>query len=331
MAISRRAFVVTAAHSLAFAAIAQRPVQAQAQSAAQIWPQRPVKFILPLGAGAGVDVVARMIADKLANRWGKPVVVENRPGGDSFVAITGVLGANDDHTLLFSPASSFTAHPYLHAKLPYNPQELVPVARVSNTIVVLAVPASLNINSIKELVELARAKPGQLNWATATGANDLLLAAFLKSNDLTMAKVPYRDTVQAINDLAEGRIQAYIAAYAIVRAHVAAGRVKLLALTNRKPAPGLPNVPTSQGAGYPALTLDGLVGIFATPKLAADARDRIAADVRDALGDSDITARIGSTGQIVSPGTAAEFAAEIQLQRDDVAKLGAVLGIKPAQ
>lgn len=301
-----------------------------AQSPAE-WPQRSVKFILPLGPGSGVDVVARMIADKLSTRWGKPVVVENRPGGDSFVAITGVLSANDDHTLLFSPASSFTAHAYLHQKLPYDPKDLVPAARVSNTIVTLAVPAALNINSVKELVDLVRAKPGELNWATATGANDLLFAAFLKNQDLKMAKVPYRDTVQAINDLTEGRIHAYIAAYAIVRAQVQAGKVKVIALTNRRPAPALANVPTAAAAGFPLLTLDGLVGIFGTSKLAPNVREKIAADVKETLADPAISGRIAASGQVVSPGSAAEFAAEIQLQRDDVAAIGKALGIAAAK
>jgi tripartite-type tricarboxylate transporter receptor subunit TctC len=85
------------------------------------WPQRTVKFILPLGPGAGVDIGARLFAERLSTRWGKPVVVENRPGGDGMVAISAVLGANDDHTLLFTPTSSFIAHPYVHEKLPYDP------------------------------------------------------------------------------------------------------------------------------------------------------------------------------------------------------------------
>jgi len=90
---------------------------ALAVAQAEPWPQRPVKFILPLGPGAGVDVTARLIADRLTKRWDQPVVVENRPGGDAVVAITAFISAQDDHTLLFSPAGSFTAHPYLHEKM----------------------------------------------------------------------------------------------------------------------------------------------------------------------------------------------------------------------
>src|SRR5262245_5971670 len=177
-----------------------------AQAPAPAWPQRTVKFILPLGPGSGADIGARLIAEKLSARWGQPVVVENRPGGDGFVAIGAFVNAKDDHTLLFGPASAFTAHPYLHDKLPYDPRDLAPVARVSATLIALAVPPSLNISTLGEVVTMAKAQPGKLNWATITGATDLVLAGFLKSTGIDMAKIPYRDPVQALNDVAEGRL-----------------------------------------------------------------------------------------------------------------------------
>jgi tripartite-type tricarboxylate transporter receptor subunit TctC len=127
----------------------------------QAWPTRPVKFILTLGPGSGADIGARLFADRLGQRWGQPVVVENRPGGDGIVAINSFVTAHDDHQLLFSPTSSFTAHPFLHDHLPYKPADLLPIARVSNTIISISVPASLNVNSMKELIARARAQPGK--------------------------------------------------------------------------------------------------------------------------------------------------------------------------
>src|SRR5215510_15908234 len=124
------------------------PLFAQSPS----WPQRPVKFIVSLGPGSGADIGARLFADRLPARWGQPVVVENRPGGDAVVAINAFIGARDDHTLLYTPTSSFTAHPYQHDKLPYDVRELGPVARISNTVVGLAVPASLNVATVAELI-----------------------------------------------------------------------------------------------------------------------------------------------------------------------------------
>src|SRR5258708_4425281 len=113
----------------------------QAQPGA--WPQRTVRFILPLGPGSATDIAARLFAERLTQRWGQPVVVENRPGGDSFVAIAAFLGANDDHTLLFAGMGTFTAHPYLHEKLPYDQRDIVPVAGTSNIVLAIAVPSTL--------------------------------------------------------------------------------------------------------------------------------------------------------------------------------------------
>src|SRR5215471_17612851 len=230
-------------------------------SAQTSWPQRAVRFVVPLGPGSGADIGARLFADRLAARWGKPVVVENRPGGDGIVAITAFVSAHDDHTLLYSPASTFTAHPFLHDKLPYEQADLLPVARVSNTLVAIVTPATLKVGSLADLVALARAEPGKLNWATATGISDFLFAAFLKSAKLDMAKVPYRDTVHAMTDLAEGRIQLYWGALAIVRPHVQTGKAKLVAISNNIRAPDEPSVPTVVEAGFPELAFDGLVGL----------------------------------------------------------------------
>jgi len=112
-------------------------------SSAESYPQRAVKFILPFGPAAGSDITARLLGEKLAARWGKPVVIENRPGGDGLVAITTFTSANDDHTLLFVPASTYTAHPYTHEKLPYDAErDLLPIVNVTTIVIALSVPNS---------------------------------------------------------------------------------------------------------------------------------------------------------------------------------------------
>jgi tripartite-type tricarboxylate transporter receptor subunit TctC len=292
------------------------------------WPQRTVRFILPLGAGSGADIGARLLADRLSRRWGQPVVVENRPGADSVIAINAVLGARDDHTFMFGPSSGFIGHPYQLERLPYNPDDLIPIARFSVTLVAIVSPPSLNAGSLKGLFDLVRAEPGKYNWATVTGVTDIIVAGYLKSAGLDMQKVPYRNTVQAFNDLTEGRIQLYVAAYAIVRAQAEAGRVKLLAMTNREQAPMIPNVPTVAEAGIPQLTFDGLAGLFGTPNVPPELRERIAADVK-AVADEELVKRLEATGQLVVPGGPAEFAAAIQDQAAKLADTAALLGIKP--
>ncbi|MBI2716664.1 MAG: tripartite tricarboxylate transporter substrate binding protein [Rhizobiales bacterium] len=323
--------LIAAISLIATLAMPATPVSAQTPANTQAWPQRSVKFIIPLGPGAGVDITARLFADKLTAKWGQPVVVENRPGGDAIVAINAVIGAKDDHVLLFAPTSTFTAHPYLHEKLPYDIKDLVPVARVTNTLIGVGVPTSLGVSTVKDLAQKIKAEPGKLNYASVTGANDLLFASFLKTEGLTMAKVPYKDTVQAINDLAEGRIHSFVAAYAILRPQVQAGKVKVVSITNRKHAAALPDIPTSEEAGFKSLSMDGLVGLLGPRDMPLAMRERIAADIREIAADPAIIQRLSLTGQVISPGTPAEFAAEIEDQRATVAGIGKNLGIKPAQ
>jgi tripartite-type tricarboxylate transporter receptor subunit TctC len=295
---------------------------------AQTWPQRSVRFILPLGPGSGVDIGARLIAEKLSAKWGKPVVVENKPGGDAILAISTFTGANDDHVLLMAPTSTFTAHPYLHDKLPYELRDLVPIARVSNTIVAAGVPASLGINTLDEFIARAKKEPGKLNSAGTTGAVDFVVSGFLKQAGADVAKVPYRDGVQALTDLAEGRIQLYVAAYAIMRSQVQAGKVKIIAITNSEAAPTLPGVPTAKEAGHPGLTLDGLVGLFGPRGMPNDLRDRIAKDVIEAASDPEVAAKINQTAQIVRPGGPEEFGKEMAEQIKRVSEAAEASGAK---
>ena len=297
---------------------------------AQQWPTRSVKFIVPLGPGSGVDITARLIGDRLSKKWNQAVVIENRPGGDGIVAINAFIGAADDHVLLFSPTGAFTAHPFLHDKVPYDINELGPIARVTSTVVAFAAPASSNIGTVKDLLEKTKANPGKLNWASATATNEILFAAYLRKMGLSMTKVPYKDSVQPINDLAEGRIDFYVGAYAIIRPHTESGKVKILSITNKERAPGAPNLPTAREAGYPDLEFDGLVGVFGPRTMADDLRSRIATDIKDVLGDPQVAARLTATGQIISPGTASEFAAAMQAQQAQVNAAASAVGMKAA-
>jgi len=296
---------------------------------AQSWPVRPVKFIVPLGPGAGADLTGRMLADRLSKQWGQPVVVENRPGADAVIAINAVISAKDDHTLLYGPSGSFIGHPYTLDKVPYDRSELVPVARVSNTVVVLAAPAALKAQSLKEVMQMAKEEPGKFNYASVTQVYDIMMAAYLKGAGLDMTRVTYKDPVSAQNDLVESRIQLYSAAYVIVRGHAQGGRIRLLAVQNRTRAPGL-DVPTAAEAGFPQLTLDGLVGLMAARSsgMSDAVRERIAADVKTHLSDPALNERMTATGQIVNPGTPAEFAAAIDEQSRSLAAWSKAIGGK---
>ena len=323
---TRRTLIASGAFVTAALAL---PSLVRAQAA---WPSRPVKFVLPLGPGSGADITARLVADRLSTKWGdQSVVVENKPGGDGIVAMTSFLGAKDDHTLLMSPTSSFTHHPWTNEKMPYDIREMVAIARMTNTIVGVAVPASSEFKTFGDLVAFAKANPGQLNWATITGFFDFVFDGFQKKAGLQIEKVPYRNTVQAATDLAEGRIQLMMSAYAIIRPHIDSGKLKLLAITASQRAEVLPNIPTLAEVGFPDLTIDGLVGLFGIREMASAVRERIAADVREVLGDATIVQRLAATGQVVNPGGPQEFTAAIEKQQAQAAEAGRILGIKAAQ
>ena len=300
-------------------------------SVAQTWPQRPVKFLLPLGPGSGVDIGARLLADRLTARWGQPVVVENRPGGDAILAISTFVNAKDDHVLLGSPTSSFTAHPFLHENLPYKPSDLQPIARVSNTLITLAVPAALNVGSIAELIAMARAQPGKLNWAGVTGALDFLFAGFLKNAGLTMTKVPYRNPVEAANDLGENRVQAYISALAIARPTIEAGKVKPLAVTNSVRAPTLPGRANRQGSRPSRADARRAGGLFRTAgnaRRAARAHCRRHSRRRRRSDDRGAARRHRTNPQ---SRRARRVRRATDEQRAKIAAIAKELGIKPTQ
>jgi tripartite-type tricarboxylate transporter receptor subunit TctC len=312
---------------VALGLVAALSLAANVRSAfADDWPTRPVRLILTLGPGSGADIGARLLADKLGQRWGQPVIVDNRPGGDGIVAINAFVSAHDDHILLFTPTSSFTAHPYLHDHLPYKASDLVPIARVSNTFVAVSVPTALNVDSLAKLVAMAKEKPGQLNWAGLTGALDFLLAGWLQEQNLNIAKIAYKNPVDAANDLAENRVQLYESAFAIVRPQLQTGKIKVLAVTNTVRAPNLPDLPTVKEAGFPGLTVDGLVGFFGPTNMSKAVRDKIAADVA-AVADDTIKDRLMTTGQLLNVGSADEFAKSLEGQRQQIADFAKKLGV----
>jgi len=315
--LGRSAIILLALHAI------DRP------AGAQTWPERPVRLLVPLGPGSGADVTARLLADRLSQRWHQPAVVENRPGADGIVGITAFLVGANDHTLLFTSTGAFTSHPFLYENLPYDQNDLIPVARVTNTVLSVSVPASLSAASLKELLTMVRGQQRSFYWSSVTGATDVVFSGFLKEEGLGMVRVPYRQPGQAVSDLAAGRIDVLVSAVVTVRAQMTSGAVRLLALLNHERAPAVPDVPTAAEAGYPNLAFDGLAGLFTTRILPVPLRERIAGDVKAVMDDAQIAAKIAATGQIVSFGAPDEFAASIAAQRAQFAAIGKALNLKP--
>ena len=301
-------------------------------ASAQGYPTRTVRFIIPFGPASGTDITARLLADKLTVRWGKPVVVENRPGGDGLVSISAFTGANEDHTLLVAPVATFAVHPFMHEKLPYNAErDLLPIANVTTIVLSITASAAIKVDTLAEFEALVRREPGKHNVAAAAGNSDFLLSGFIKSSGLEVAKVPYRDIMQGPNDLAENRIQLLMSSITIVRALHQAGRVKVLAVTGRKRAPIEPAIPTVSEAGYPQLELESLVGIYGPRGMPLELRERIAADIRAVVeANPEIKSKLEGTGQVIELRGPADFAAGIAQVRSKITAIAQALGMKAA-
>ncbi len=321
--------IITAAAIILVLTLSSIPATLVAQTLSQNWPVRPVRLIVPLGAGSATDIVGRVYAAWLSKRWGKPVIVENCPGGDLMVGVASFTGAQDDHTLLLSLIAPIVVSPLTHARLPYDPADLLPISEASDVSVGIAVPTSLNVDTLDQLVALARSQPGKLNWAATPGGTYLTFAGFQRNANLPISNVSYRDIVQAQSDLGEARIHIMMCAIAIVLPQVQAGKVKLLAVVNRQRATSAPDVPTVVEAGYPELALEGAVGFFGGRGMPNDLRERISTDIRAVAADPDMASHLIGTGQIARGSTPAEFSELIEAQRARMAELAHVLDLKP--
>jgi tripartite-type tricarboxylate transporter receptor subunit TctC len=300
-------------------------------AAAQTFPAKTVRLILPYGPASASDMTARLFADRLSKLWNKPVLVENRPGGDGLVSLEAFVQAHDDHVLWFGPAGAFNVLPYGHDTLPFDPKrDITPIVSVSQVVLAVSMPSSMHVDTLEALIALARREPGKLNAAAAQGISDFLLFGFAKRVGIDIVRVPYRDIMQAPNDLVGGRIEVLSTSFAVVQPLANAGRIKVLAVTSRQRAPSAPDVPTAAEAGYPDLTFESIGGVYGPRDMAPALREKIAADFKKVAEDPIIAKRLGDTGQIITLLGPAEFAASVNAQRDKLAELAKILGVKAA-
>jgi tripartite-type tricarboxylate transporter receptor subunit TctC len=296
-------------------------------SRAETWPQRVVRIIVPLPSGSSPDVAARLFADRLAARWGSPVIVENRPGADGLIGTADFAALHDDHVLLFSPAAPLSVYPVIKDKLSYDPyRDLVPISTVAETFGTISVPSSLPVRTLSDLIDYARVRRGQLNWASGGGAFPIVFAGFLKSTGLEMTEVPYRNQNQALQDTAEGRLQIMVTPMTPTLPLVQAGKLRVLAVTNSVRAPLWPDVPTTAEAGFPALAFEGLLGVFGPRDTPRDRLERIASDIGSIAAQPDLASRLATAGQIVRASTPAEFSAAIDAQRASIMSIVRLVG-----
>jgi tripartite-type tricarboxylate transporter receptor subunit TctC len=329
LGISMRFIRILAHVLIAGSALAGMTMALQAQTSQPSWPQRTVRMIVPNPPGTATDVTARLYADRLSLRWGKPVVVENRPGPDALVAVNAFVGGRDDHTLLFSFGAPVTMNTVLHAKLPYDPErDLVPIVAAADSFIAFAVTAALEVSSLQELAKRAKEEPGRLTWASTPGMPQFGFVGFAKSAGIDMLQVAYRDFTPALQDVSEGRINVVSTGLLGLTPLGQGGKVRILAVTNRRRAPSAPLVPTVEEAGFPDAIAEGFQGFFGWRDMSSELRERIAADVR-AVAPELPADRLAALGQVVRVGSTADFVAMLDDQRNRVAAIAKALDLKP--
>jgi tripartite-type tricarboxylate transporter receptor subunit TctC len=285
--------------------------------------------VVPTGPAGSIDTVARTIGDLLGKRWKQTVIVENRPGADGIIAARALLGAQDGHTLLFTTHSTVTVVPLLR-EVPYDPaNDFAPISLVVEDFLSVVVAPSLPVRSLSELVQMARAKPKELNVYAVPGSPHLAYLSFQKRAGIETTFISYSNQTNAISDLSENRIQIGVMPLAAVLGQVRAGRLKLLAVTNAVRSPALPDVQTVNEAGFAEFTFGGLLGLFGPKDMSADLRERIASEVHTVLDNPDVKQRLTNLGLVPRGTSAAEFAAIVDQQRRKWAAIADAHGIRP--
>jgi tripartite-type tricarboxylate transporter receptor subunit TctC len=319
-------FHLTAIATLTFVICAT----ATTASPAQQWPAHTVRFVLPFGPGSGADTAARLITDKLQQKWGQSIIIDGRPGGDGLLSLQTVLSAKDDHTLFFGPSSIFVVQRYLHDNLSFDPEtDLAPIAGVAKVQIAIAVPTSLGISTLAEFVALARAKPNETSYSVAPGFSEFVFDGFVKENGLAIAKVPYRDITKSPMDLAENRIQLSMQSYAAMRMYAQTGKIKFIAINDRERSPIAPEIPSVVESGFPSLLASPVLGLLGPRDMPGDLRKRIAADLVAALDDKTVRDRLALTGQPAAALELDAYSAALKEQYAQVAHIASVLGIAP--
>lgn len=300
--------------------------------AAQPYPTKPVRFVVPYPAGGPLDEIARAVGQKLTAGWGQQVVVDNRSGaGGSIGADHVAKSAPDGYTMLLGNAGPITVNPSLRRDLPYDPQrDLAPVTQIIAAPMVLVVHPSLPVHSVRDLVRLATSNPGRLNYASAGIGNlqHLAMESMQSMAGIKMNHVPYKGAAPAFIDLLSGQVEVMFANIVGVLPHIAAKKVRAIAISAAKGAPVLPGVP-GVAATLPRFDIDGWMGIFVRAGAPPEIIARLHKDIAAAVGGADFKERFAKRGAQVVVGGPEGLAQIVRSETALYAKIIESAGIRP--
>jgi tripartite-type tricarboxylate transporter receptor subunit TctC len=293
---------------------------------AEDWPSRPIRMYVPFPPGGGTDIISRVIAQKIGETLGQPVVIENKPGAGGGIGVDlAAKSAPDGYTIVMGQTSNLAINPALYPNLPYDPlKDLVPVALVADAPLVLVVPAGSKFDTIAGIVAAAKDKPGDLTFATAGNGTvaHLVGEQMQLSIGIKIQHIPYKGASPALTDLMGGRVDMYMSSVPSSIGQIKAGKIRPVAVTSAKRSPSLPDVPTISESGHPGFDATTWFGILAPAGTPQAVVDRLNKAINAGLKEEVVREKIAFEGGVPLGGTAAEFAALLKV---DIPRWGAIV------
>ena len=319
-----------AAHLILISVLSCAASGAAAADAAAGYPNRPIRFIAPFVAGGPSDTLSRLLAQKLTESWGQTVVVDNRGSAGGIVGFElGAKAPPDGYTLLLANGAGLTINPSVYLKLPYDPyKDFQPITQITSGAYYMVINPSVPAKSVKEFIALARAKPGQLNFA-ATGTNNLLASElFSYMAGVKMVAVNYKGTGQAVGAVVSGEVQMFVMSPLIAIPQIKAGKLRAIGLTGLKRSPVLPDVPTIAESlpGYENITWHSVVVPVKTPKPIVA---KLSKELMRIIKNPDMQVHFAQQGLDAVGSTPEELATLIKKEQVEYAKLVKQIGLKP--
>ena len=298
---------------------------AGAAAAQQDYPNKPIRFITPFAPGGTTSVLARLIGQKLTDSWGQPVLVDNRPGGNTVIGSEVLVKSPPDGYTIMLVANTHVINPLLIPNLPYDTvKDFAPVSTLTSSETVLVLHPSVPANNLQELIALAKSKPGQLNYAT-TGSGTVTHVEGELFNMMAGVKtqhVPYKGGAPAITDLIGGQVQMTFNVPIALVTHIKSGRLKAMAITGEARFSALPQVPTFSEAGLPGFDLKWWYGVLAPAATPRAILDRLSTEIARILGVPDFKEKLDSQGMQAFISTPEQFAA---MMKAETAKYGRII------
>ncbi len=312
---TRREWLAGVAGSLGGTLVGVAAPRARAAQPA-VFPQRVVRIVVPYSVGIGPDVVARSLAERLSQRWGQPVLVDNKPGASGIVAFGEVRRTPaDGHTLYLADTATLAVNPLLHTDLPYDPQrDLVPLTLLFRATFLIFVGRGNRLRSVAEMLEAARRQPGAVSYATLGNghASHVAVETFARAAGVQMLHIPFKDTGTLLSGVASGEVDFTTIGMNTVAGLVASGKLRPLAVASRQRLASHPDIPTLAEAGGPPVEMHpwaALVGLAGTP---APVIERLQQDIVGALGTPEVRARAEQAGFEITPSTPQALRARIE-------------------